>query len=523
MIVIKLDKTLLVPNEISPRLYGECSFTNDQDQALYMSIVNSRVIQTPIKINKNNIVIDGVRRLWCANMIDWMTEVPVIIEDIEDNEIDEYKVVEHQIQRVKTDVQVAIEYQIISERYDSTSGRANYMVKELRNRLIDSSNTSDTKVQKLLACNRWAMEIYGLSKEESWNYIKNKLNGKTSVNFLHKTTKSAYKEMINGKKAKEIELQDDDYFHIIHHDSSDLSDILEDESVNNVTCSSPYFDMKIYSEDGVMVKTVGRRKNDEQLSQLGQEKSIDDFVEGVVKILNECKRTLTKDGNIFLNIMDSYIDNIQQRIPDKIINEFTKDNDIHYVQTLNWYKRNPLPDTYKEHIKRFQNTKEDIIHFVKDKKGYKWRKNWFGKEEDFFSKITFGGEGKEKLFRTVIIYPEQYDNIDEQTSALLQTTTSNTSYLQKLLKKKGLHLQHNALYPLEVPLVLVMTTTDPGDTVLDPWSGMATTGLAAYANNCIYYGVDISQVYSAKASIRVRDFIEKNPHVHQIRDEIIGD
>lgn len=220
--------------------------------------------------------------------------------------------------------------------------------------------------------------------------------------------------------------------------------------------------------------------------------------------------------------MDSYINGIQQRIPDKIINEFTKDDDVHYVQTLNWYKRNPLPDTYKKNSKRFQNTKEDIIHFVKDKKEYKWRKNWFGKEDDFYSKITIGGEGKEKLFRTVIIYPDQYHNIENKTSALLQTTVSNTNYLQKLLRKKGLHLQHNALYPIEVPLVLVMTTTDPGDTVLDPWSGMATTGLAAYANNCYYYGVDQSKVYSAKASIRVKDFIEKNPHIHKYRDEIIG-
>ena len=64
-----------------------------------------------------------------------------------------------------------------------------------------------------------------------------------------------------------------------------------------------------------------------------------------------------------------------------------------------------------------------------------------------------------------------------------------------------------------MPLICVLSTTDPGDTVLDVFGGMSTTGLIAYAYGCKYYGVDRSKVYSAQATIRVEDFLAKNPHL----------
>ena len=56
------------------------------------------------------------------------------------------------------------------------------------------------------------------------------------------------------------------------------------------------------------------------------------------------------------------------------------------------------------------------------------------------------------------------------------------------------------MFPLEVPLICVLSTTDPGDLVVDVWGGLSTSGLIAYANNCRYIGVDQSLEYSAMAS-----------------------
>jgi DNA modification methylase len=69
-------------------------------------------------------------------------------------------------------------------------------------------------------------------------------------------------------------------------------------------------------------------------------------------------------------------------------------------------------------------------------------------------------------------------------------------------------LQHNALYPLEVPMMCILSTTDKGDTILDPYNGLGTTGIIAYVNECKYLGIDISKVYAVKSSIRIEDFVK---------------
>ena len=69
---------------------------------------------------------------------------------------------------------------------------------------------------------------------------------------------------------------------------------------------------------------------------------------------------------------------------------------------------------------------------------------------------------------------------------------------------------------MEVPLICVMSTTDPGDLVLDVWGGLSTTGLIAYANNCRYIGVDQSLEYSAMASVRIKDFIERYSPIERV-------
>ena len=73
---------------------------------------------------------------------------------------------------------------------------------------------------------------------------------------------------------------------------------------------------------------------------------------------------------------------------------------------------------------------------------------------------------------------------------------------------------------MEAPLICVMSTTDPGDLVLDVWGGLSTSGIAAYANNCRYVGVDQSVEYSAMATERLEDFIETFLPIERHNDEV---
>ena len=228
-----------------------------------------------------------------------------------------------------------------------------------------------------------------------------------------------------------------------------------------------------------------------------------------MKTYKECNRVLKDTGSIFINVADTIENGVLQCVPFKII-ESMKEIGLSCVQSIIWFKINPTPVT----INAFQPSMEYVLHFVKNK-NYKWRENWFGKEDEFIGNVTHGEENRR--FRNVMIYyPTNSNNNDvPMHQGLFETTSVNNHYLVKLLRSKGYELQHNALFPLEVPLICILSTTDPGDTVLDVFGGMSTTGLIAIAYGCKYYGVDRSKVYSAKATIRVQDFLSKNPHLVQ--------
>lgn len=71
---------------------------------------------------------------------------------------------------------------------------------------------------------------------------------------------------------------------------------LADESVHCVVTSPPYFGLRSYLPDDHIDKD----------KEIGREATPDVYVEKIVAVLRECRRTLRVDGSLFLNIGDSY-------------------------------------------------------------------------------------------------------------------------------------------------------------------------------------------------------------------------
>jgi site-specific DNA-methyltransferase (adenine-specific) len=55
---------------------------------------------------------------------------------------------------------------------------------------------------------------------------------------------------------------------------------------------------------------------------------------------------------------------------------------------------------------------------------------------------------------------------------------------------KAQNKEHPVAFPVDLPARCIMATTDQGDTVLDPYSGSASTGVAAVQNGRRYIGVE---------------------------------
>lgn len=517
--MVMIKKSLLRLNKLSENIYGEFSLLKEDDAQLYASISNEGILE-PLVITSSNLVISGNRRLTVANCIPAIKEVPVVIVETKDEEVNSYLVMQYNQQRVKNIIQIAREYELIRDSYGVKQGSKNEEAtkasKEAQKTLLDDNNASESTIKRVLRAKKIKSSLEreinnnsNWSEEESWQWLhKQHSVRKKEVNTILKSVIDQYGEMNNDIHANNQDLFENDTIHIIHGDSSNLSEIIDDGQIDCIPNSPPYYGaVRTYIQDDIKVKSSTKG-----LEQTGHEETVEEYVENLMKTYKECKRVLKNSGSIFINVADTIKDGEIQNVPFKII-EAMKTIGLSCIQTIIWYKVNPLFQVGN----RFQPSMEYILHFVKNLKEYHFYNDWYGSEDEFLGNITYGDKEKNRQFKNVMIYyPTNPQNQDvSMCQGLLQTTSVNNYYLVKLLKSFGYELQHNALFPLEVPMVCILSTTKPGDTVLDVFGGMSTTGLIAIANKCKYFGVDRSKVYSAQATIRIQDFLSKNPHLVQ--------
>ena len=70
---------------------------------------------------------------------------------------------------------------------------------------------------------------------------------------------------------------------------------------------------------------------------------------------------------------------------------------------------------------------------------------------------------------------------------------------------------HTAPFPVDIPRRAIAAGCPPGGHVLDPFSGAATTGVAALQHGCTYTGIDISPAFHDLALRRLAPYLPDPP------------
>lgn len=71
--------------------------------------------------------------------------------------------------------------------------------------------------------------------------------------------------------------------------------------------------------------------------------------------------------------------------------------------------------------------------------------------------------------------------------------------------------EHPTQKPLNIIQVLVQWLTNEGDTILDPFSGSGTTGVAALLNNRNYIGIELNPEYLEMSRKRLQNYAIEMP------------
>jgi len=272
------------------------------------------------------------------------------------------------------------------------------------------------------------------------------------------------------KKAPQLDVADSTIF---EGDSLNVLARLKQNTVQCVITSPPYWGLRDYGYDG----------------QIGLEETLPQFINRLVAVFAEVKRVLRDDGVLWLNIGDGYTSgNRGYRAPDK---------------------KNPAramtvrPDT-PEGLK------------PKDLMGIPWRlalalqdDGWYLRSDIVWNKPNAMPESvkdrptrsHEYLFMLTKTEKYYYDH-----TAIRETTADGKMRNRRSvwnINTQPSPWAHFATFPPTLIEPCILSSTKPGDFVLDPFFGSGTVGVACQSHERKYIGVELNPDYVALAAKRL--------------------
>ena len=244
---------------------------------------------------------------------------------------------------------------------------------------------------------------------------------------------------------------------------------LTDNSIDMIFADPPYF----LSNGGITCyagKMVSVNKGKWDIS-----KGIEENHKFNLAWLNECQKVLSENGTIWVSGTAHAIFSIgfaMQQLGFKILNDII------------WFKPNASPNLS---CRYFTHSTETVIWAAKNKKS----KHIFNYE---LMKEFSNGKQMRNLWE---ILPPR--------------------------RKEKTHGKHPTQKPLELLERIILASTNNGDTILDPFNGSGSTGIAAIRSRREYVGIEISEEYLTITKNRLEDEL-KNPRFRltgQVKNEAL--
>jgi site-specific DNA-methyltransferase (adenine-specific) len=251
-----------------------------------------------------------------------------------------------------------------------------------------------------------------------------------------------------------------------------------DNSVDLVITSPPYSDIVNYG------KEVSTKKPD-------------DYVDWLLPLFNEIYRVLKPSGSFILNINDKTEKGLRSTYIYDLISRNNKETKLKLYDTYIWHKKNGIPNGAN---KRFRNMTEFIFHFVKDSKQLKFYMDRVLEEptESSKSRLNYDLATQGQTINGVRIKEKDRIKIDlVRPDNVFRFSTAGASR-DNLIK-------HPAPFHKDIPLYFINLLTDENDLVIDPFSGIGTTGIACKELNRDYIGYELNETYVDFSEKRLND------------------
>jgi DNA modification methylase len=290
---------------------------------------------------------------------------------------------------------------------------------------------------------------------------------------------------------------------------------LPEGCVNTCITSPPYFGLRSYNGGD---------------DEIGQEPTVDEFVQKMVEVFRGVRRILRDDGTLWLNLGDSYMSATCVPPPQTVANGNNRGMPTDFIpanrqkqnglkqkdligipwrvalalqadgwylrQDIIWHKPNPMPESVEDRC-----TKAHEYIFLLSKK----------------PKYYFDFEAIKEPVTNSTVQRLSQENLSNQVGstrvpgktngnmkAVGGTETRNKRSVWTVTTKpfRGAHF---ATFPKELIEPCVLVGCPKGGTVFDPFTGSGTTAIVALNNERHYIGTELNPDYIALAEGRIRD------------------
>lgn len=282
---------------------------------------------------------------------------------------------------------------------------------------------------------------------------------------------------------------------ILQGNSLDVLKTLSDGVFNTCVTSPPYWGLRDYGVDG----------------QLGLEPTPEQYVQRMVELFREVRRTLRDDGTLWLNLGDSYAGAMSHR---KLRESGLKPKDLvgipwmvafalradgwHLRSDIIWHKPNPMPESVRD---RPTKAHEYIFLLSKSEKYYY---NHEAIKEDSKrpgAQGTFGGQkGREYT-------PEKgdpnYRGGHDQWGRTMTTSEKKNKRSVWSVPTRPFKGAHFATFPPDLIEPCILAGCPEGGLVLDPFFGSGTTGMKAAELGRNFTGIELNPEYIEIAKNRI--------------------